>query len=159
MNESKKELIEDLSCYFESAHNLPPLTSKIYSYLLLDCKREGITFDEFVEVFNASKSSVSNSLNFLTQLKYVEYFSKIDDRKRFYRVSSENVLMRLKKIHDMLMLEKQLSEKLKCYKLKKLEDSNEISIKKSEIYIEHLENAIEQLSTTIIKLESLTQNT
>lgn len=159
MNETQKELIGDFSCYFENAHNLPPLTSKIYSYLLLDCKREGITFDEFVEVFNASKSSVSNSLNFLTKLKYIEYFSKIDDRKRFYRVSSESVLMRLKKIRDMLALEKQLSEKLKCYKLEKLDDPNEISIRKSDIYIEHLDSAIAQLAKTITKLELITQNT
>ncbi len=159
MNESKIELIEDFSSYYESVYNFPPLTSKIFSYLLLDCKREGITFDEIVEVFNASKSSVSNSLSFLTQLKYIEYFTKIDNRKRLYRISSGNVVMRLQKIHDMLLHEKQLSEKLKCYKKEKLDDPNEISIQKAEIYIEHLDNAVKQLSITISKLESLTQNT
>jgi len=159
MNENKIELIEDFSNYYENAYNFPPLTSKIYAYLLLDCKREGITFDELTEVFNASKSSVSNSLNFLTQLKHIEYFTKIDNRKRLYRISQGNVLLRLQKIHNMLLQEKQLSEKLKCYKLDKLEDPNEISIQKSEIYIEHLDNAIKQLSKTITKLESLTQNT
>ena len=159
MKENKKELIEDFSCYFENEHSFPPLTSKIYSYLLLDCKRNGVTFDEFVEVLNASKSSVSNSLNVLTQLKLVEYYTKLDDRKRFYRISSENVLMQLKKILDRLSHEKHLSERLKAYKLDELEDPQDVSIQHSEIYIEHLARAINQLSITITKLESLTQNT
>ena len=157
MEESKIELIEDFSIHFEKVHNFPPLTSKIYAYLILDCKREGVTFDELVEVFNASKSSVSNSLNFLTQLKHIEYFTKIETRKRFYRISSGNILMRLQKIHEMLVHEKMLSEKLKCYKLKVLENKEEISIQRSEIYIDHLNKTIEELDNTISKLESITQ--
>jgi DNA-binding transcriptional regulator GbsR (MarR family) len=157
LKEDQIELIECFSQHFEKIHNFPPLTSKIYAYLILDCKREGITFDEIVETFNASKSSVSNSLNFLTQLKHIEHFTKIDTRKRFYRISPGNILMRLHKIHDMLVLEKKLSEKLKCYKLKVLEDPAEISIRRSEIYIEHLNKTIEELDNTILKLESVTQ--
>src|SRR5690625_6473178 len=98
MNEDKLELINDFSNYFEEIYKFPPLTSKIYSYLILDISKEGTTFDELVEVFNASKSSVSNSLNFLSQLDYVEHFTKIDNRRRFYRVASGSIIVRLKRL-------------------------------------------------------------
>ena len=100
------ELINDFSNYFEEVYKFPPLTSKIYSYLILDISKEGTTFDELVEVFNASKSSVSNSLNFLSQLDYVEHFTKIDTRKRFYRVASGSIMVRLKRFSNILQQEK-----------------------------------------------------
>jgi len=159
MDEQLKELIEDFSKYFETTYNFPPLTSKIYAYLMLDCKNNGVTFDELVEVLNASKSSVSNSLNFLTQLKHIEYFTKIDNRKRFYRISSENLLIRLRKIHDMLVHERQLVERLRNYRQETCEGYYENSILKSGIYLEHLNHSITQLSGTIEKLETFSSNT
>jgi len=159
MDEHLKELIEDFSKYFETTYNFPPLTSKIYAYLMLDCKSNGVTFDELVEVLNASKSSVSNSLNFLNQLKHIEYFTKIDNRKRFYRISSENLLIRLRKIHDMLVNEKQLVERLKNYRQEICEGFQENSILKSDIYLNHLNQSIEHLSQTIEKLETFSSNT
>lgn len=156
MNPDKIELIEDFSSYFENIYNFPPLTSKIYSYLILDTKREGITFDELVETFNASKSSVSNSLNFLSQLNYVEYFSKIDHRKRFYRVAPESMLVRLKRVSTILQHEKQLTCKFMNYLSESSEDGEANRVLKSEIYIKHLDSSIAQLENTIKKLESIT---
>ncbi|MFA7687267.1 MAG: transcriptional regulator [Moheibacter sp.] len=159
MDDRLKELIEDFSKYFEDIYHFPPLTSKVYAYLMLDCNSSGVTFDELVEVLNASKSSVSTSLNFLTQLKHIEYYTKIDNRKRFYRISSENLLVRLKKILDMLSNEKYLVERLKTYRLETCEGLPENSILKSDIYLDHLTKSIGQLSQTIEKLESFHPNT
>lgn len=159
MDDQLKELIEDFSKYFENTYSFPPLTSKIYAYLMLDCNGNGVTFDELVEVLNASKSSVSTSLNFLTQLKHIEHFTKIDNRKRFYRISSENLLIRLRKILDMLSQEKQLVERLKNYRLEICENSNDKSILKSDIYLEHLKTSISRLAQTIDKLEKFNSHT
>lgn len=159
MDEKKLELLRDFSSYFESAYNFPPLTSKIYTYLLIEIEREGVNFDELVEVFNASKSSVSNSLNFLTQINYIEYFSKIDCRKRLYRVAPENMLIRLQKISMILEQEKQLTEKFKSYALDLKTNPTDLSIQKCDIYTDHLESAVKQLNKTIKKLENLTENT
>lgn len=156
MNPDKIELIEDFSNYFENIYNFPPLTSKIYSYLILDTERDGITFDELIEVFNASKSSVSNSLNFLSQLNYVEHFSKINYRKRFYRVSPESMLVRLKRVSTILQHEKQLTFKFMNYLSESLEEAKSNRVLKSEIYIKHLDSSIVQLEDTIKKLESIT---
>ncbi|MGB6094636.1 MAG: transcriptional regulator [Moheibacter sp.] len=159
MDEDKKLLIRDFSNYFETTQKLPPLTSKIYAYLLLDCEKKGVTFNELVETLNASKSSVSNSLTFLTQLKYIEYFTKLDERKRLYRIVPDNIILRLQGIQEMLNNEKELTRKLMDYKLKKHKNPQESSIQKSGIYIEHLELAAKQLAKTIDKLKSLNQNT
>lgn len=159
IDEPKKELIEEFASHYIEAYGLPPLAAKIYAYLLLDCKREGITFDELVEVFNVSKSSVSNSLHLLTQHKHIEQFTKIDQRKRLYRVSSEHIILRLQKVHAMLLREKYLSEKLRCYKESKINEEKNVNIQKTDIYINHLKNSIKGLSETIGQLEDLTQNT
>lgn len=158
MNEKKVELIKEFSTYFESAYNFPPLTSKIYTYLLVELEREGVNFDELVEVFNASKSSVSNSLNFLTQINYIEYFSKIDCRKRLYRVTPTNMMTRLQKISDILSQERQLTEKFKSLALDTVENPEDLSIVKCDIYIDHLDSAVKQLNKTIKKLDNLTDN-
>lgn len=159
MDEDKRLLIRDFSNYFETTQKFPPLTSKIYSYLLLDCEKKGVTFDELVEVLNASKSSVSNSLNFLTQLKYIEYFTKLDERKRLYRIVPDNIVLRLQSIQEMLNNEKELTQRLMDYKLKRHKDPKEPSVLKAGIYIEHIELAVNQLTETINKLKSLNQNT
>jgi DNA-binding transcriptional regulator GbsR (MarR family) len=153
-NEQKK-LIKDYSSHFENTYQFPPLTSKIYAYLLVTYNQEGVTFDELVEIFNASKSSISTSLNFLTQIKYVEYHTKINNRKRFYRVSNTSTLKRLEKIHSVLSEEKHLTEELKYYLEKNSTTKDDLNLIKSDIYINHLENAILQLAKTIKKLTTL----
>ena len=158
MNEATRELVESFSNYFESYYNFPPLTSKVYSYLLLSCETEGTTFDELVEVFNASKSSISNSLNFLTQLKYVEYFTKIEKRKRLYRITPNATLIRLERIQDLLQIEKSISEKYRTFLLEKSNNPKDSKIIKSDIYIEHLDNTVTQLTNTIQKLKSVKEN-
>ncbi len=42
------------------------------------------TFDELVDYFKASKSSVSNSLNWLLQNKIIDYKTFASDRKRYF---------------------------------------------------------------------------
>ncbi len=158
IDKSKIELIEEFASHYIEAYGLPPLAAKIYSYLLLDCKRKGITFDELVDVFNVSKSSVSNSLHLLTQHKHIEQFTKIDHRKRLYRVSSGHIILRLQKIHAMLIREKYLAEKLRCYRESKVDNPDNIYMQKTDIYVKHLNNSIKGLSETIEKLEKLTQN-
>lgn len=158
LNESKKELVEEFAAHYIEAYGLPPLAAKIYSYLLMDCKREGKTFDELVEVFNVSKSSVSNSLHLLSQHKHIEQFTKIDQRKRLYRVSSEHIILRLKKILTMLIREKYLAEKLSCYRKDHVDAQDELYNAGSKIYLGHINDSVQKLSETIEKLEQLNQN-
>lgn len=148
------ELIQELTNHYIETYDLPPLAAKIYAYLLMDCRREGVTFDEIIEIFNVSKSSVSNSLQLLIQNKYVEQFSKINQRKRFYRLSSGNILLRLNHIHDMLQKEKAISRKMYNYYEKNDKIETKIFLKKMKIYLNHLDTSVEKLSQTINLLEN-----
>lgn len=158
MDEEKKGLIREFSTHFETSNNFAPLTSKIYAYLVLDTNREGVTFDELVEVFNVSKSSVSNSLNFLYKIKQIEYYTRIGDRKRIYQVSQGNFLYRLENVKEMLKQEKRLSVLYKSYCLKKNMDPEGSTIKCMDVMIPHFDNVIEGIDETINKLKKITAN-
>lgn len=79
-------LIEDIGMILEYRADLAPLAARIYATLLIS-SNEGLTFDEIMEIVQASKSTVSNNLNILVQLRYVEYFTRPGNRKRYFRTS------------------------------------------------------------------------
>lgn len=152
----EKELIEffqDYCAHHETMYNYSPLTAKIYTYLMLSSDREGITFDEIVEKLNASKSSVSSSLNTLVNNAHVEHFNKIDERKRYFRVNPDYLTIRLNTIRDILAKEKNLAYRLQEYKATKTTESKPCQMKMG-IYIEHLEKATHELTNTIEKLKN-----
>ena len=88
---SKLEIDQELFCemmkFYGETLNLPPLSAKIYAYLIFDFERKGICFEEFVEVFSASKSSVSSNLNLLLNADLIIDFTKINERKRFFKIN------------------------------------------------------------------------
>jgi HTH-type transcriptional regulator, glycine betaine synthesis regulator len=47
---------------------------------------DGMTFDDIVKFLNASKSSISNSLNYFLQRNRIVYFTKPGDRKRYFKI-------------------------------------------------------------------------
>ena len=87
-SEYKKKLIEEIGLHFELTHQISPLAARIYAIMILS-PYDGHTFDEILEITQASKSSVSTQLNLLVQLKKVEYFTKPGDRKRYFRASKK----------------------------------------------------------------------
>lgn len=70
--QSNHTLNKELSSHFVDEHDLPPLAAKIYSFLILS-EAESHTFDEIIEITGASKSSVSNQLNFLSEVGRVDF--------------------------------------------------------------------------------------
>lgn len=82
--EVDEKIFQDAVKFYGTVLNLPPLASKIYSYLIFDFDKVGITFDEFVEVFSASKSSVSTNLNLLISSELIIDVNKMDERKRYF---------------------------------------------------------------------------
>ncbi len=154
--EIKTELIEELAAHHAEASKLPPLTAKIFAYILVNCNKEGYTFDELVETFHVSKSSVSNSLNLLVQYDFIGQYNKIGERKRRYKITPQHLTMRLKKIRNSLTQEKFLSEKLQRYKFSKIKNPNPLDLEKGKIYVNHLESSIQNLTNTIEKIEKLT---
>jgi len=56
------------------------------------------TFDELVRFFKASKSSISNSLNFLLQNKIIDYKTFSADRKRYFFITDSFFLVYFTKV-------------------------------------------------------------
>jgi DNA-binding transcriptional regulator GbsR (MarR family) len=77
-----RDTIEETGKVFEK-FGLTPMQGRIVAYFTISDPPEK-TFDELVNYFKASKSSVSNSLNYLLQNKIIDYKTFASDRKRYF---------------------------------------------------------------------------
>jgi DNA-binding transcriptional regulator GbsR (MarR family) len=77
-----RENIEETGKVFEK-FGLTPMQGRIVAYFTVSDPPEK-TFDDLVKYFKASKSSVSNSLNYLLQSKILDYKTFASDRKRYF---------------------------------------------------------------------------
>ncbi|GGW24949.1 GbsR/MarR family transcriptional regulator [Arenibacter certesii] len=112
----KNQLIEELGVYFENNKILPPLAARIFAMLILT-DQEGISFDDFVEGLFASKSSISTNLQLLQATGRIIYFTKPGDRKRYFKISPNDIFEQLDKKIEQWETEKEMH--LKVYKFKK----------------------------------------
>ncbi len=84
-NEVARELIEETGKVFEK-FGMTPMQGRIVAYFTVSDPPEK-TFEELVKYFQASKSSVSNSLSFLLQNKIIDYKTYSADRKRYFYIT------------------------------------------------------------------------
>ncbi len=82
---SIRETIEETGKVLEK-FGLTPMQGRIVAFFTVSDPPEK-TFDELVRYFKASKSSVSNSLNFLLQNKLIDYKTFASDRKRYFYIT------------------------------------------------------------------------
>lgn len=145
MIEIDKDLFCEMVKFYGKTYNLPPLAAKIYSYLIFDFERKGVPFDEFVEIFAASKSSVSTSLNLLLNLNIINDFNKIDERKRFFVMNEKYMKIRFEEIIAKMESELAIINKLKDFR----KGADENALKKYEIYKYFFQNNIKNIKSTI----------
>ena len=82
-----RETIEETGKVFEK-FDLTPMQGRILAYFILSDPPEK-TFEELVNFFSASKSSISNSLNSLLQSKIIDYKTFSSDRKRYFYITDQ----------------------------------------------------------------------
>src|SRR5690606_28709516 len=99
-------------------------------YLVFDFERKGVSFDEFVEVLAASKSSVSSNLNLLLNLKIIKDFNKIDERKRFFVMNEDFMKIRFEELIEMMQRELLIIDNIKQIRDTKCE----VALAKFDIY-------------------------
>jgi DNA-binding transcriptional regulator GbsR (MarR family) len=104
-----RELIEETGKIFEK-FGMTPMQGRIVAYFTVSDPPEK-TFDELVKYFQASKSSVSNSLSFLLQNRIIDYKTYSTDRKRyfyitdsFFRVYSQKILENVRELKEQSFL-------------------------------------------------------
>lgn len=130
--EVDEKIFQDAVKFYGTILNLPPLASKIYSYLIFDFDKVGITFDEFVEVFSASKSSISTNLNLLINSELIIDVNKMDERKRYFFANDDYKKIRFEKIVQKMQDELKLLDDLKNFrKTEHKEDDERIEVYKA----------------------------
>lgn len=113
-SQEKEQLIEDIGLQMEQRLNVSPLAARIYALLALS-SYEGLSFDEVRNSIGSSKSSTSVNLNVLIQLKYIEYYTKSGDRKRYFKVAKYFQLSTLEQQHQTLENDIDLVKKINDY--------------------------------------------
>jgi len=91
-----REAIEEAGKVFEK-FGLTPMQGRIIAYFTVSDPPEK-TFDELVKFFNASKSSVSNSLSYLLQNKIIDYKTFASDRKRYFFITDSFFMVYFKNV-------------------------------------------------------------
>ena len=129
---------------------MPPLSARIYAYLIFDFDRVGVPFDEFVEVFSASKSSVSTSINYLLNLNFIEDINKINERKRYFTITNDHMQIRFGEIIKKMETEVEILKNLNDFR--KEQKGNHSS--KINIYKELLHKNIDNIKESLKKLKN-----
>ncbi len=151
------ELIETLGVHFEKHQNLPPLASRILAYLIMDNSEEGITFEEFVNELQASKSSVSTSLNVLLKNENIYYYTKKGDRKKYFKVSP--LSCRLKHLLANIEEEIVIVEKLQQFRGENIvTECDKKKLLNGNTYKEHMLQMKDLIQITLNKLIQIENN-
>ena len=143
-----EEIFREMVKFYGEAFHLPPLAAKIYSYLIFDFDREGVSFDEFVEIFCASKSSVSSNLNLLLNLNIINDFNKIDERKRFFVINEKHMRIRFEEIIEKMERELSILHQLKDFR----QTDDEEILRKFGVYTSLFDKNILHIKETLDQL-------
>jgi len=153
----KCQLIEEVGINLEDRHGFAPLAARIYAFMILS-DDHGHSFEEFVAMTESSKSSVSTNLNLLVQLKFVEYFTKSGDRKRYFRPSKNYLKITLQEYLLSAQKELKIVEKINKYNCEhhpeKFDKNESIGLIFQQYLMSHQEN----LKTTIDKMVQFHKN-
>ncbi|AZI66843.1 transcriptional regulator [Kaistella daneshvariae] len=144
-----KEIFREMVNFYGDVYHLPPLAAKIYAYLVFDFERQGVSFDKFVEVFAASKSSVSANLNLLLNLKIIKDFNKIDERKRFFVLNNDYIKIRFEEIIEKMQRELLILDNIKSFRHTLSEDD----LAKFEMYQNLFQKNISNIRETLDQLQ------
>ncbi len=87
----KDKFLDQLSDLLMKDHQLSPLAARIYAMLIL-AEKQTYTFEELVDLTQASKSSVSTQINYLLDNKKIVYETKKDCRKRFFKSNHHYII-------------------------------------------------------------------
>ena len=152
LNEEKQLLIDRLGVHIEKKDNIPPLAARIVSTLILTGKK-GCTFEELVTNLQASKSTVSTHLNNLQHLKTITYYTVCGDRKKYFIMNPNSMIIHMGEMLDTWEKEKHLHIAIMNYK----EKINQVDPENIDLHFDlefHLDylNYLEQASESLKRI-------
>jgi DNA-binding transcriptional regulator GbsR (MarR family) len=83
------KLIERISAFHEKKGHIQPAASRILALLMVS-DSGNLTFDEILHTLKLSKGAVSQALQMLVSMQHVETFAVPGERKRQYRLRTED---------------------------------------------------------------------
>ncbi|MBD0823186.1 GbsR/MarR family transcriptional regulator [Aestuariibaculum marinum] len=154
----RSTLIEKLGVFLENKEQLAPVAARIMAYAILKGKA-GTTFEDLVVDLCASKSTISTHLNHLQDLKKIEYFTKLGDRKKYFIIKKDTILISIDQMVESWNTEKEVHLEIRDYKEKvnksgSLNEDEEFDLDFHDDYLQYLEeatNSILRLKTKIIE--------
>lgn len=157
IQKEKEELIEMFGVHFESLHNMPPLGARILGMLIVDCCKDGMTFEEITERMGASKSSISTNLNLLQKLGKINYYTLPGNRKKYFKPSPFSE--RLTNYMKMIEFEKNLINRMLSYRQKTVSCPEErCNLENTIAYKEHVQEIEQLLIKTITRFKEIETN-
>lgn len=88
LNEKQRAIIEKIGVMHER-RGMQPTNGRVIGLFLVNDETE-IPFDDIQEKLGISKSGVSQALNFLQARNLVEYITKPGDRRRYFRLKTQD---------------------------------------------------------------------
>ena len=152
---SNNDLFCSFSAFLEKTYKFPPLTAKLQAYMVLESSEEGFTFEELLEVFNVSKSSLSNSIKYLLSMNHIEYINKINSRKRYFRLNFNYLTEKLDFLFEMISQDIVFTNRIKDHKAKNNTLSKNSENRVIDIYLDHLSQTKQLLEETIQKINKI----
>lgn len=146
--EVNTEILQDMAAFYGKIYGLPPLAAKIYSFLVFDFEKKGVTFEDLVDFFSASKSSVSSGLNLLLKQDLIKNSELSNGRKRFFVLNDEFVKIRFLRIVEKMQNEIEILDRLYAYRNSLDDELNE----KYGIYKSLLNKNIQNIQDSLRKL-------
>ena len=157
MNIEKKVLVEKLGVNFEKSKILAPVAARIFATLILT-EKKGITFEELVEVLNASKSTISTHLEHLQSLNKISYVTRPGDRKRYFIIHPNLILNYIDEMIEKWNNEKSIHQDIIDYKKKRKQKTEkedpecDIEFNKNFlIFLDEATAAVQKLKLNVIQ--------
>jgi DNA-binding transcriptional regulator GbsR (MarR family) len=141
-----RDTIEETGKVFEK-FGLTPMQGRILAFFTLSDPPEK-TFDELVGYFKASKSSVSNSLNYLLQNKIIDYKTFASDRKRYFFLTDSFFRVYFRRVLENVSVLKEYAYRTVSIRTPEYPLTNEKILK----WIEDANRFQESLENTLVSL-------
>lgn len=115
MDEKVTMFIERIGVRSENM-GFPPLAGRIFGCLLL-ADPPYMTFEELCERLGASKSTISNNLQFLMRGDcMIDYFTLPGDRKRYFKINTDNWIRKVQAIPEDVKGSNELIEEIMAFR-------------------------------------------
>ena len=151
MDKEKIALEEMMTELFRRLHHLSPMAARTLSVLAIEGSAEGLTFEGLIERLQASKSTLSTSINLLQDKELVYYETKKNKRRKYFKYFPFD--KRFGEFLDLVRYEKDFTARFESY-MKEQKQREHIfqheRINKMDVFLDFL-TQIEELTQDFLE--------